>query len=426
MTYEAIFDDVTSILNTDYSGYQDKMGWGRPEIYKQRLLESIDNDAMDDTKFERFVSEYLMDYKDGHMFFRGMAQNKIKNHIGFSVRRYKDMLYVTEVFNDHRLSVGDAIGHIGGHDLDFLEREHHSIVNFAGDLHERQKWHEVFKVYPSFRVIKKDGSCQEFELCCYEAPTYTPEYSLKTLENGMLLLTLTDFMDADAVNALLKEHHNTLLNCKGLVVDVRVNRGGSDSTYFELLKYLFNETISMKALDDEVMQINFTERTCKLRKETFETHLLQSNDPQVQVFLKAFLKELEDNWCKGLVDSTMMDDMEDLLIEVYGNPKQIVVLSDTFCGSSGDAFVEVCNKSDKVMTMGRPSAGITDYSNLAVQEYDGRFRFMYPTSRTCSIDKGNGISGKGHPVKVYIPWTPEHLSRDVDLESAINLIKEHF
>ena len=44
------------------------------------------------------------------------------------------------------------------------------------------------------------------------------------------------------------------------------------------------------------------------------------------------------------------------------------------------------------------------------------FQLVYPTSRAKRIDAGKGILHKGVPVDVYIPWTPEHLEKDVDLE----------
>ena len=66
--------------------------------------------------------------------------------------------------------------------------------------------------------------------------------------------------------------------------------------------------------------------------------------------------------------------------------------------------------------------GILDYSNVAMIEY-GEFWIGYPTSRLTCVEGGNGMMGKGVPVDVYVPWTPEHLTRDVDMDKVRELIQ---
>lgn len=66
--------------------------------------------------------------------------------------------------------------------------------------------------------------------------------------------------------------------------------------------------------------------------------------------------------------------------------------------------------------------GILDYSNLAYVDY-GDYVLNYPTSRSLSVDNGNGINKKGVGVDCFIPWTPEFLHNDVDLQTALNMAK---
>lgn len=65
--------------------------------------------------------------------------------------------------------------------------------------------------------------------------------------------------------------------------------------------------------------------------------------------------------------------------------------------------------------------GILDYSNCIFKQYDS-YMLLYPTSRLVYKEDGAGMMGKGLPVDVYIPWTPEHLERDVMLEKALELV----
>lgn len=64
------------------------------------------------------------------------------------------------------------------------------------------------------------------------------------------------------------------------------------------------------------------------------------------------------------------------------------------------------------------------YSNCAVEMFD-RFRMIYPTSRSGEIDAGNAMGHKGVPVDHYIPWTPMHLEKDVDLEYVLEQINKY-
>ena len=50
---------------------------------------------------------------------------------------------------------------------------------------------------------------------------------------------MTDFANAEAINTLLDSHKYELNAFPNLIIDVRLNRGGSDDAFFNLLPYLF-------------------------------------------------------------------------------------------------------------------------------------------------------------------------------------------
>lgn len=68
--------------------------------------------------------------------------------------------------------------------------------------------------------------------------------------------------------------------------------------------------------------------------------------------------------------------------------------------------------------------GILDYSNCAGEFYDN-FVLVYPTSRSLYLDNGYHMRHLGVPVDVHVPWTPEHVKRDVDLDTVLNLIQKN-
>ncbi|MBO1913446.1 hypothetical protein J4G37_52620, partial [Microvirga sp. 3-52] len=105
------------------------------------------------------------------------------------------------------------------------------------------------------------------------------------------------------------------------------------------------------------------------------------------------------------------------------HPASIIVLTDNRCGSSGDSFVELAKKSNKITVIGRATLGLNDYANLASKKWPEGFELMYPTSRLSRIDIGKGMTKVGIIPEIYIPWTPEHIFVDKDMEKAIELLE---
>ncbi len=131
------------------------------------------------------------------------------------------------------------------------------------------------------------------------------------------------------------------------------------------------------------------------------------------------LSDLEKKYGKGLIEEN-----DETPLDMCGrkDPESVFVITDERCGSSGDAFVEAMSFSPKVTVVGRPTSGITDYSNVNMVEF-ADFKLTYPTSRDTRIDHGKGLGQKGVPGDVYIPWKPENIGKDVELEYVLDQIE---
>lgn len=66
--------------------------------------------------------------------------------------------------------------------------------------------------------------------------------------------------------------------------------------------------------------------------------------------------------------------------------------------------------------------GVNDYSNLAEIIWDNQFKLMYGTSRMDQIDYRELDAEPGIKPDIYIPWTPEHIYNDVDMEKAMEIL----
>jgi C-terminal processing protease CtpA/Prc len=170
------------------------------------------------------------------------------------------------------------------------------------------------------------------------------------------------------------------------------------------------------------MLINCTEANADRVLKEIDSELNSIEDEQAQKFVKVIKREWQRNKGKGFVEFNFGELLPETFVKGKYSPKQIVVLSDCMCGSSGDSFVEICKKSSKVIVVGRATLGLNDYANLVSKKWDEGFELMYPTSRLSRIDRGLGMTGKGIEPDFYIPWTPQHLNFDIDLEKALDYL----
>lgn len=415
-----ILEEIIDIMQNDYAGWQDKQGWGQPEKYLQQVDQLEEEGKLDAAAFSKVVENYLRDFKDKHIFFKNLSSSTSPaTEVGFRVRRFEDSLYVTHVTQSKRFQVGDRIDSLDGLSIPELTEKHAHIFNEPHP--EREDWNLVTKLYDTADVRQSDGSVQKTTIETYPKQPHASIYQV-TMEGTTAILTMTDFLNPDAIVAMVEEHRADLESAENWIVDVRINYGGSDSSYFPLLSYIMSEEGVDLATGDEKMLINCTEASAQRELANLREQLAQTEDEGARHFLHVFEREWSKNVGKGFVEFDFSDIMPDLFIKGSALPKQIIVLSDYTCGSSGESFVENCKKSSKITVLGRATMGLNDYANLAEVAWPEGFEFGYPTSRLSRIDANNGMTGIGILPDVYIPWTPENLQRDVEMEKAHELL----
>lgn len=419
----SIFNEIVHIMHNDYAGCFDKKGLDNPEGTLEKLRIAEKQNKLTYETFADIVKDYLLDFKDHHIHFHYVKANKkaVKT-CGFSVRRYKEKLYITEVHRDLPLKPGMAFVSIGGYSLGELRVRHNRLF---GEKHpERENWEPIFSLYKTAMVEDELGNITEVPISFEKEPSYTPTYSIEKISNNTLLLTMTDFMNPDAIVELITKNQLLLEVTENWIIDVRVNKGGNDSSYYPLLPYILPvEGIELSDKEDKML-FHCTHANAERQRKSMERELNKTEDEQARLFINVFKSEWEKNKGKGFVEFDFSDIIPDTFIKGKHIPKSVVVLSDNKCGSSGDSFVELCKKSNKVTVVGRATMGLNDYANLATQQWEEGFHLMYPTSRLSRIDKGLGMTGVGIEPNVYVEWTPEHIETDVDLSVAFELLSQ--
>lgn len=408
-----IFEDVVSILAKDSATCKDK-GIGDAEKYRAQIRED-----MNDEEFAVLVNRYVATLGvPAHLMFYWDSPKR--DYLAFTTRRFGDALYVNEVEESAALKVGDKIVKLDGRTIPEAAEEYGELL--YGEIPERQTWGPVIRRYHTMTVQYPDGTEKEMTIPRVMAQWGAePKFEFERIDDKTVLLRFGDFMDSEKIPALIEEYDVEVCSSENLIIDVRENGGGMDTLFYPLIKYCFPEGEQPKEESSYGMEINFSERNVELRVALFEEYRKQELPEETRDWLETAMKTLKENKGRGFLDDPDGEEVE-RGVGGAGNPKRVYILSDCHCGSSGDAFVELMRESPKVTVVGRPTMGILDYSNEAQISY-GDFHFLYPTSRLKAIDHGIIMGGHGVPVDVYVPWTPEHLTHDVDLEKVLELIR---
>lgn len=403
-TKTEIFNDIVSILKNDYAGFEDKKKYNHPGRY------TVTN-KMDDESFTQTIQEYLYDFKDGHLSFRN-KKSKIPFR-GFSVRRYSDALYVTEILGEEHLQVGDKITAINGDSINLAASRYSNFLQ--DDVYERQTWKNLLPFVEHIEY-ERDGELYELDLSQYGRPAYTPEYELKQLNEKTVYIKLTDFAQSEPIQKMVEVHENLLNFIENIIFDVRVNHGGNDFFYFPLVGYTIDETVYASQIPqpDEVMYTNFTANNCDFWIETLSDYLKQSLDEATRTALEKEIEKFKTNYGFGM---KKIEDNEDFAFEPKGYAQKVFILSDVTCGSSGETFIKNLKHSPKVKVIGRSTMGILDYFNVTTKDY-GKYEFSYSISKMNEKYHTNETGTQPH---YHIPWTPQHLVEDVDLNYALSL-----
>lgn len=410
MRYKEVFDDVVSIMRNDSSTCDD-LGAGDYQKYAAQI-----RDDMSDEEFTYVVKKYLATFRqEGHLSFSDTKMGRL----GFQVMRYEDALYVTDSAKEAVLQFKDKILEIDGKSIEQCATSNEEFL--MGETNERQGclWNQVL-LFAKKVTVERDGKLMEIELKRADSFSEETKYSYRDLGDGTLLLKFLDFSDETAIRKVYQECADLLNSCKNLIVDVRNNGGGTDTAFFPLFEYCYPEG---EKVDDFMpkqppMAINYSERNCDARLKMLDD-LFGDEIPED---IRPTVEHMKGNLLKFRGMGMVADEADDEsgLGDIVGRalPHKVWILTDQGCASSGDAFVQDMSYSPKVTVVGRPTLGILDYSNCSVATWD-HFRMVYPTSRSGAMDFGEGMGHKGVPVDHYIPWTPEHLERDVELEYVL-------
>ncbi len=409
MTYTDIFKEIVAIMQEDSATCKD---YGAADFLEYQCKIT---DGMERMEFLHLVQEYLSTFGvEGHLSFT----DETLGTIGFSVMRQEDTLYVVKANADTGLVPGDRIIGIDGESVNDIAQKESSFFMNETSEREGKMWPSVLKFYKHITVIHQDDTQEDISIITDSKDEEEPGYFFKKYGEDTLYIKLADFVDMNSIGQLYADCKNALDTCKKLIVDVRGNGGGADSAFVPLLEYCFPEGHSVTDYykPEYPIEINYSVRNCKDRIQLLKTIFGDNIPEDMAPMVNKMVADNTENMGKGFIVS----EEDEFVAGIVGRkePQKVFIITDEGCASSGDSFVEVMSFSPKVTIVGRPTMGITDYSNCSMISFDD-FKLVYPTSRDIRIDHGKGLAHKGVPVDHYIPWSPENIGRDIELEYCL-------
>ncbi|OFI50059.1 hypothetical protein BG261_10475 [Floricoccus tropicus] len=418
MNYVDTANDLLEILANDYSGCQETKEIGN----KEKFISDV-RDAKSYEEFFSIVTDYILQFKDRHLM--PIDTSKQIKYNTFTTRRFENKLFVTDISDESPLEIGQAIIAIDGKNINQIVSENQELFD---SVIERQNFNHILN---KAKIVTLDSG-QNIELVkSLKRNWKSDEFIFKKLDPNTCYLKLENFASEAPIANLIKENKEELNNCRNLIIDVRTNHGGSDIYYFKLLDYIFPKETKLEDIEKSISEkqyYNVTDRNYRLRKEIFEEEfkrhsVSEENQELMNDELSKWSKNIGNGFVELYSDENSDDPFSDYLINGRETPANIVVLSDFYCGSSGDNFVATVKESPKVTVIGRNTMGITDYSDCVAQKYED-FCLFYPTSKMSVVDEGRGINGIGIAPDIHVPWNPEFFEKDLDIEKAFEIFDE--
>jgi len=422
--YTEIFKEILLVTHHDYAGYKDKEGWDRPEYYLNEIEQLENKHELTDELFSQLVNEYLLDFNDKHMYFTVDGKYTFaKQTCGFNVKWYYDALYIVSLNQEKSLSIGDkiiSIDHIPIKEISTIEQK-----RLRESIPGRQRWYTILNSANSIQYVNQHNEIIDFTLDKYDIENSEEVFEHKLLNEHTYYIKLPNLIERDKIMDYVNEAIEQFKELPNLIIDLRDNGGGDATTIAALEPFMFatdekpNNAISVRLFNCTERNVNLFIQLC----DTYRDVELDSNTRNMLSFAETTFK---NNRGKGFVEVDFAQILEAMQKEFEGTdkPENVIILMDENTASAAESFIEGSLESSKVMTLGRATMGINDYSDLVIQNWGGKYELYYPMSKLESLTTHHPVFGTGIHPNVHVPWSPEFLIKDKDLEKALEILNE--
>ena len=424
---------VMQIIEEDYAGQPECAPRNDTKQWLAAFASAWQAGTLDDALLVQYLRQYLAGFQDPNLSFEASAEAEWKPvTCGFSVRRFGDELYVTEVREDERLVPGDAVVLLNKSKPD--EHLSYMIGNpVNGDDPERQLWDDILPLCTHLLVRHADGTEEDMPVHTFPALGFRESLRPPTLnvmegvgprgDETAAVITVHHFVDGSLL-ALMQERFADIQRADRVIVDVRDVVEGMIGNAYGLMALFFNREVNLKELmGEEFVYTRYTERNVQLRLMQL-ARLLDMSDAEGKTWVQAEIDHVKECAGAGFVKEAEFE--EDMLFPSAPEHQQTFLLTDVRTSGVGERLAAIAARATevgcgKVQRVGRATRGSLDYSNLIAVGLDEKFSLVYPISKTEAAHEGRGLLGRGIAPEVYVPFTPAECTQDVVLQWALEL-----
>ncbi|MEG1906282.1 MAG: S41 family peptidase [Gordonibacter sp.] len=428
---EMVLRAVMQILEEDYAGQPECTSRNDAQQWLAAFASAGKAGALDDGLFMQYLSQYLAGFMDPNLSFEASPEADWQPFTcGFSVRRFGDALYVTEVGEDVRLTLGDALVLLNESKPD----EHLSSLignPVNGSDPERQLWDEMVARCAHVLVRHADGTEEDISIKRFPRPGFVQSLRPPTVEvlDGVgpdgneraVVVRVHHFVDGSVLSAM-QQHFDELAHARRVIIDVRDAEEGMIGNAYPLMALFFDREVNLKDLvGQEFVYTRYTQRNAHLRSGQL-ARLLDRSDASGREWVQAEIDHVAACAGQGFVKEAEFE--EDMLFPPAPEGQQVFLLTDVRTRGAAERLAAIAERAaaqgcGKVRRVGRATRGGLDYANLIAVAFDEKFSLVYPISKTEAAHEGRGTLGQGIAPDVHVPFTSEECMRDLVLEAAL-------
>ena len=334
---------------------------------------------------------------------------------GFRVRRFDDALIVTDAAKDRRFAPGDVITKVQNNTIP----EYHRQVwrTLRSKVRENEDWLIALQ-FSSTVHVQRGGREERLPLLRFPFDPPDDQAGI-TFRNDVCVLRLDSLSDADGIRRMLTQNAPLIRQSRGIIVDLR--RCSSCCGSCEVLLPLLADRPMRRSelLPPEEIFLLYSPGNKRLFRSEIESLLASAQTAQERSDLEALMEEIESK--TGWVPEPFEEEYDP---EILPLPcRKLVVLTDRETGSDAERFLEAVRRLGCGTTVGRSTLGALDYVHPLARPLDSSLTLVYSGGMRAEAYHGLRISGTGLAPDVHVPWSPEFLTEDPDLEAAFGLIR---
>lgn len=165
------------------------------------------------------------------------------------------------------------------------------------------------------------------------------------------------------IDSVLQANKSELLSTENLIIDIRNGTGGADSSYSELIPYLYTNPIRTVTLDYYSTPLNNQRMLDFSNNEGLAKQFNITFSEEERKEIKAHYDTLSQHLGE-LVNLEGSSVYVKKLDTVHEYPKNVAVVQNKNNGSTDEQFLLEAKQSKKVKLFGVPTHGVLDISNM--------------------------------------------------------------